>query len=242
MNYVIQPKKIIIFVAFLSIVSFSLIPTAQAEAIPSRNTPNGSSGSGKQDQTGIPVVDANAQPAVVPTVPLQEPYAPQVPVTPVPIPTTPLLLPVLPEPVITAPVPVVVASPVVSPPASPVKRAPQQRVVTVQQQAPKTAVVQPAVARATAPRVTVARASVDQSVAPPRLLDTSAGVTSTANFQSAIQPTTKGTPYISNKIDPELARTLLFAGIATITAGTLIYAATIIPFKKQVRRIPVKTL
>jgi hypothetical protein len=240
MNYVIQPKKIIIFIAFLSVVSFSLIPASQAKALSSKNTPNSSSGSSKQDQAGIPVADDDVQSVAVPTVPLQEPVTPQVPVTSAPMPTTPLLLPVLQEPVQTAPAPVVY--PVVSAPATTVKKAPQQKVTAVQQQAPKTPIVQPSVVRATAPRVTVARALVLQSVAAPTLLDTSAGVISTANFQSAIQSTTKGTPYISNKIDAKLAQSLLFAGIATITAGTLMYATTVIPFKKQVRRIPVKTL
>ena len=92
-----------------------------------------------------------------------------------------------------------------------------------------------------APARTVAPTTTKSPTVTP--IDTSAAVVSTANSQTTEKSAANATPYTSNKIDPMLAQKLLFAGIATITAGTLIYAASIFPFgKKQVRHIPVKSL
>jgi hypothetical protein len=73
---------------------------------------------------------------------------------------------------------------------------------------------------------------VVRSAVASRLLDTSAGVISTANFQSAGASNAKGSLYISNKLDPKTAQNLLFAGIATIAAGTLVYGTTKFLFRK----------
>ena len=91
-----------------------------------------------------------------------------------------------------------------------------------------------------APRATYIQPITKQAVVAP--LDTSAAVARTANAQAVGDTSANGSPYVSNKLDPVVAQKLLFAGIATITAGTLLYAGSIFPFKKQVRHIPVKSL
>lgn len=75
-----------------------------------------------------------------------------------------------------------------------------------------------------------------------RPIDTSAAVFKTANAQSIGSSSANNSPYMSNKLDPERAKQLFYAGIATITAGVLIYAATSLPTRKQSHRIPVKSV
>jgi hypothetical protein len=123
-----------------------------------------------------------------------------------------------------------------------------EQVVPSTQQTTPTTTVAPTAPATTAPIQTAApQATAARTVTPisPVMapLDTSAAVVNTANAQAVGESAPNASPYTSNKIDPMLAQKLLFAGIATITAGTLIYAASIFPYgKKQVRHIPVKSL
>jgi hypothetical protein len=122
----------------------------------------------------------------------------------------------------------------------------EQVVPTTQQPAPTTTVTPtapaaPAPTQTSAPQAAARTAAPSTAVVAP--VDTSAAVVNTANAQAVGESAPNASPYTSNKLDPMLAQKLLFAGIATITAGTLLYAASIIPFgKKQVRHIPVKSL
>ncbi len=81
---------------------------------------------------------------------------------------------------------------------------------------------------------------VAQAAATP--IDTSADVITTVNSQSGNITQKAGSPYVSNKLDPEVAELLLFAGIGSITAGVLVYMATLFPFAKPVRHISVKSM
>jgi hypothetical protein len=119
----------------------------------------------------------------------------------------------------------------------PAQTAPVTQTPPTQTPAPAQTRTQTATPQATAARTLTPASPV---IAP---LDTSAAVVNTANAQAVGESAPNASPYTSNKIDPMLAQKLLFAGIATITAGTLIYAASIFPYgKKQVRHIPVKSL
>jgi hypothetical protein len=73
-------------------------------------------------------------------------------------------------------------------------------------------------------------------------IDTSAEVLRNANLQSVNQPAATGTLYTSNKLDPQIARYMLIAAILTVTAGFVLYGATVLPSKKRSRHIPVKSL
>jgi hypothetical protein len=73
-------------------------------------------------------------------------------------------------------------------------------------------------------------------------VDTSAEVLRTANLQSIEQPAVTGTLYTSNKLDPKVAQYMLIAAILTVTAGFVLYGATVLPSKKRTRHIPVKSL
>lgn len=261
MQYVIQPKKskkTILLTALLSIVSISFISPPKAEAVTLNSIMNSLRGDNQRDKTGTLKDDTNEQSAVTPILPLQTPVVPETPtnsVTPV-LPATPTL-PVAPEtPAQTAPIPVVTppaASPVMSIPVTLADNAPQSHQGAVQPQvAGTTPTAQPAVAQSSVAQQTVVQpaaaqpteavASTVQNTLTASALDTSAAVLSTANSQSATKSSIDGTPYVSNKINPELAQYLLFTGVATMTAGTLMYGAGLIPAKKHVRHIPVKIL
>ena len=235
-KYVIQPRKLkktIILTAFLSIMSFSLISPPKAEAVPLNSIMGRLMGGNQRDKTNAPKDDTDEQPTVAPTLPLQAPAAQETlvsSVTPV-LPTTPILPVTSKTSAQTAPIPII-ASPIVSLPTTPVEKTSQQKASTVQSQVTKNSTIQPL----------ITQPFVVQDALSSSAVDTSAAVLSTANYQSAIKSNTDGTPYVSNKINSELAQYLLFAGIATITAGTLMYGVGVLPAKKQVRRNPVKIL
>jgi hypothetical protein len=86
---------------------------------------------------------------------------------------------------------------------------------------------------------TTAQESPTVAVTP---VDTSAEVLRTANLQSIEQPAVTGTLYTSNKLDPKVAQYMLIAAILTVTAGFVLYGATVLPSKKRTRHIPVKSL
>ena len=186
----------VVFAAFLSIVGFSLISTAQAEALSLREITNSLLGN-RQNQNNNQG-SGNSRPTVVPTTPRQSPVQQQAPVTQQPIQTAPVT-PVTPAPA----------------------QEPQQQAVTPR---PSTATTDP---------------TENVAVVP---VDTSEDVIKTASSQSVGETSTDGTPYVSNKIDPDMAKTLLIVGIGTVTAGTLLYGSTHILFPKRVRHIPVKSL
>jgi hypothetical protein len=84
--------------------------------------------------------------------------------------------------------------------------------------------------------------AVETPVAVVTPVDTSADVLRTANLQSISQPAATGTLYTSNKLDPQIAQYMLIAAILTITAGFVLYGATVLPSKKRTRQISVKSL
>jgi cytoskeletal protein RodZ len=204
MDKLVKSKKTIILAAFVSVMSFSLVSTAQVGALSfsdffgSNRQNQGQSQNRNQNQDR----NNNQNPAA-PTTSRQTPTQQQTPTTQQPAQTT-----------VTPTVP---ATPVVE------TQAPVQQTTV----APRTINNNP------------------QSEAPVAVTspDTSAAVIQTASSQSVGESKTDGTPYVSNKIDPNLAETLLFAGIGAMTLGTLIYASTLIFFNKPaVRHIPVKSL
>lgn len=133
-------------------------------------------------------------------------------------------------PTITQQVPVVTQQPVVTPqPTQTAQTTVSPTQTSVPQQAPAT-------------QTTDTKAPVTQTSIAPIPLDTAADVFKTASAQSVNKSASSGSPYTTNKINPELGKQLLFASLATITAGALIYAATILPQRKHVRHIPVKSL
>jgi hypothetical protein len=212
LKYVIQSRKTIILAAFLSIMSFSILPMSQVDAHSLNKNTDGLVDLDQPDETVVaaalplqtPVVQENPQTASLPLT--------QRPIEVVPVPEA--------APVGTS---AVVSAPVMSVRNAPQQRTSQQKAVIPQQRAIKLAVVQP---------TTSTFQPVVRSAVASRLLDTSAGVISTANFQSAGASNAKGSLYISNKLDPETAQNLLFAGIATITTGTLVYGTTKFLFRK----------
>jgi hypothetical protein len=218
-----RTNKTVIVAAFMSIMSISLVSSSQAGALSLRDIVTGLTGTSQQSQTTTNTTSnqtANrgaSQTAAQPTQTTTQNRN-----------VVQTLLPTLTQ-----------QNPVVTP--QPTQTAPTtQTPAPAQTQTTPAQTAQPATT--TTSQATNNRTTTNQPTVAVKPVDTSAAVISTASQQSIGSTAADATPYVSNKLNPDLAKQLFYAGIVTITAGTLIYAATILPSRKQVRRIPVKSI
>jgi hypothetical protein len=214
-----RTNKTVIVAAFMSIMSISLISSSQAGALSLRDIVTGLTGSSQQGQTTTNQTPnrGSSQTTARPTqTTTQDRNVVQT------------LLPTL-----TQQNPVVTPQPTQTAPATQTPAPTQTQTTPAQTSQPATT---------TTAQATNNRTTTNQPTVAVKPVDTSAAVISTASEQSIGSTAADTTPYVSNKLNPDLAKQLFYAGIVTITAGTLIYAATILPSRKQVRRIPVKSI
>ena len=256
MKLVTQSRKIVILVALFSITGFSLTVTPQVVAIagPSSSSGHQHSQSSKPSHETT-VVPTEPVSSAVPKAPLEQAVTPQPQVSTPPViqaPVTPIITPQQPTPATPAPVntPSGAVDTGSSKPAEVVLRQPtpvaQQTFVTPQpmpmQKLRQLTPVSTAVITAKPLPPVQRQASVVQNIRTSLPVDTAEDVVKIASFQAAGDPVAVGSKYVSNKINPELAKSLLFAGLGTITAGTLMYGTAMLSFKKQDRHIAVKNL
>jgi len=220
MNYVARQKRRVVLATILSVLCVSLVSSPQAGALSLRDITDGLFGGTRQNETTNDSQSRNTTTTQAPTTNTNTSNTNRNVVEQIVPPQTTRpqqTAPVTPAPTAPAPTTTTSPTPAQTQPARPVQRA-----------------------VATTPQRTTSAPAVAQAVVAP--LDTSADVLKTVNSQTVTETAVKGSPYTTNKLDPRVAESLMFAGIATITAGVLMYAASIFPFKKQVRHIPVKSL